>query len=259
MIYVTFSTSGAGSLRQALGIRDQRRKVVDLSDNLDWGPIIGEDFEARENWFNDKLPWKDGSWDRIANGAATFLRKLEDSDQHIVWVAPQNSAELCGLHLYLDHFGGERAEFILVNHGFPETWEEKPPKGLGELDVPQFKYLLAHENRQTWDAKRFPRDCWAKLCDSGTNLRIVQNGTATSVADDFFDVILLSQCDQQWRKFHRVMADAMISLWKQKHYVDDAFLTWRFLEMASQQKVEISREIYIDERFGAEAPLVRRL
>ncbi len=255
MLHVTFCSSGAGSLRQALGIRDERKKVVDLSDDLSWGLIRGGDFVERENWLNLNLPWDtnppfDGDgWDWISAGAKDFQKKLDSSDEHLVWVAPQDARELCGLHWYLDSFGGDGASFIIVDHGFPGTYQRQAPHGIGELGPEQFHFLLQHAEREMWDEQRFPRRRWAQLRDEATNLRIVDQGVATSVPDDYFDEVLLAQCSTEWRKLHRVMVDAMIAQWDMHHYVGDVVWLWRLRELVSQRKLIANREIV----YGAEA------
>ncbi|MBX7536148.1 DUF1835 domain-containing protein [Qipengyuania sp. GH1] len=258
MIHVTFSASSGDSLQRALGKSDRDTKVVALPDNLDWGPIVREDFAAREAWFNENLPWERGGWDWIAAGIATFQRELEKSDRHLVWVAPQNAAELCGLQFYLDRFGGERAEFVLVDHGFPGTWEEKPPKALSELDVTAFEFLLANAGREPWDPVRFPRNRWRELCDASKNLRIVGDGGAKSVEAEFFDAKLLAQCAAEWKKSERILADAMIAIWQQEHFVEVDLPFWRLRELALQGKVEVSRKMCFDTRYGPDPLLVRR-
>ena len=264
MIHVTFCSSGAGSLRVALGILDQRRKVVDLSDDLSWGPIGEADFVEREDWLNENLPWDKGlpfageGWHWIATGAQEFLRRLESADEHLVWVAPQNADELCGLYWYLDRFGGGKASFIFVDHGLHGTWLGQAPKGIGELVPEQFKLLLENADRDAWDEKRFPRDRWAKLCNEAAKVRIVNGGGAKSVPDDYFDEVLLAQCSTMWKKLDRVVADTMIAQWDMHHYGGYDCLLWRVRELAKQGKIISNREVV----FGAAAandPVLVRL
>ncbi len=249
MVHVTFCSSGAGSLRQALGILDQRRKVVDLADDLSWGPLAGGNPVERESWLNLVLPWETNlpfagrGWDGIDTAASELETKLESSDEHLVWVAPQNARELCGLHWYLDRFGGDKASFIVVEHGFPGTWQGQAPRGIGELGTEQFRFLLENADREAWDEQRFPRCRWAQLCNEATNLRIANKGSAKSVPDDFFDDALLAHCSTDWRRLHRVVGDAMVAQWHASHNVGDTIWLWRLRELASQGKIIASREI----------------
>lgn len=259
MIHVTFSSSGAGSLRQALGIRDQRKKVVDITDDLSWGPISHTDFFAeRFGSITTCLLIDSGGWDWIGTGAQEFQRKLENSKEHLVWVAPQNAKELCGLHWYLDRFGGENSAFIVVDHGIPGTWAGQPPHGIGELGIEQFQFLLGNAERAVWDKHRFPKERWAQLCDDATNLRIVNGGMATSVPNDYFDHIILAQCTGKWRKLGRVVVDVMIFLWQENHYIGDDCISWRLRELASLGKIVASQEIR-QHAYNPKDPILIRL
>jgi len=249
VIHVTFNSSAAGSLRQALGLRDRRKRVVDITDNLSWGPIGRGDFCERETWLDLNLPMDanfpagGSNWDWIASGAKDFLNKLERSDEHLIWLAPRNADDLCGLHWYLDRFGGERASFVLVDHGLPGTSEGQAPRSIGELGPEQFRYLLDNASRTSWDEERFPRDRWVHLCNDATNLRIVHQGTAVSVMDDHFDEIILQQCSENWRRLYRVVGEGMIAIWETAHRTGDCFVMWRLRELHKQGKITSNRPI----------------
>lgn len=262
MIHVTFSSSGAGSLRQALGIRDKRQKVVDITEQLSLGPIAGADFVEREAWLNANLPWAEqlphtSCWDWIASDAEEFLKKLERSDEHLVWVAPQNADELCGLHWYLDKIGGLKARFVVVDHGIGDFGNGQL-HGIGELGPEQFQFLLEKADYELWDKQRFPASRWAQLCEASTNLRIVDQGKATSVPDDYFDDVLLEQCSREWRKAYRVMVDAMIAQWDARHYMGDDVWLWRLRELVSHGKLLANREI-VQGAFASRDPILVRL
>lgn len=263
MIHVTFSSSGAGSLRQALGIRGKRERVVDLSDQLSLGPISGANFVEREAWLNANLPWDEQlphntCWNWIASGAQEFLEKLERSDEHLVWLAPQNADELCGLHWYLDKIGSVKARFVLVDHAIESFGNGQPPNGIGELGPAQFHSIMENANYELWDEQRFPASRWAQLCQASTNLRIVDQGKATSVADNYFDHVLLEQCSREWRKANRVVADAMIAQWDARHYMGDLVWLWRLRELASHGKLLANREI-VHGAFASHDPVLVRL
>jgi hypothetical protein len=258
-----FNSSGAGTLRQALNLRDRRKRVVDFSDDLSWGPIAREDFGARQAWLNKSLPWDaspdsiDEGWDWIADEPQNFLSKLAHSNKHLVWVAPQNAKELCGLHWYIDHFGGEKASFIFVDQGIPGSWNGKAPQGLGELYAEQFQYLLANAERQAWDQKRHPKGHWAKLCNDATNLRVAMHGTAISVSDNFFDDLILQYCSPEWGKLMYVVGEAMITLRDASYSVGDSFLKWRLRRLEVSGKIACSSPITYCPNF--DEPILVRL
>lgn len=245
MIHVIFSSSGAGSLRQALKGCGRQERVADILDDLSWGPIATGDFAERQAWLNQNLPSgsDDAMWSWVADEPQEFLNKLEFHDEHLVWVAPQNAKELCGLHWYLDHFGGERASFILVDKGFPGSWKGEAPQGLGELGAEEFQYVLENAERQSWDEKRFPKGHWTRLCNEGTNLRLLMQGAAVSVPDDYLDDVIHQQCTTDWRKLGYVVGETMVALWDGNHTKGDDFTKWRLREMHRLGKIVINGSI----------------
>jgi Protein of unknown function/Domain of unknown function (DUF1835) len=263
MIHVTFSSSGAGCLRQALSELNQSTPVVDLCDDLSWGAIASGDFAEREAWLNLNLPLDqrsfDGeSWSWLVKSAQEFQSQLERHKDHLVWVAPQNIVELCGLHWYLDRWSGHNASFILVEDALPGGNLGQPPSGLGQLGPEDFTWLLEKADRQLWDEKRFQQARWRQLCQEATNLRTIRNGTATSIAEDHFDALLLALCATDWNKLPRIIAEGMLALWEVGHHVGHTFVCWRLRELAAQGKIVANREITLDFFITEEPILVRR-
>jgi Protein of unknown function/Domain of unknown function (DUF1835) len=264
MIHLTFSSSGAGSLRQALKAMNHSTKVLDLCDDLSFGPIAPDDFSARQAWLNQNLPLDDQhlfegeGWDWIATGAHDIQNQLVRHKEHLIWVAPQNIGELCGLHWYLNRWSSHNASFILVEDALPGGYAGKQPSGIGELRQDQFKWLLEKAVRTSWDEQRFPQARWSQLCQDATNLRIIQQGQVISKAPDYFDELLLARCPRKWEKLHRMIAEGMIALWEVGHHVGDAFVCWRLRELASQGKIIANREMKLDYLSTDDPVLVRR-
>ncbi|QKG72492.1 DUF3658 domain-containing protein [Erythrobacter mangrovi] len=259
MIHVTFSDSGAGSLKWALRNLGKPRIVEPYIGELDWGPISPTDFSCRQAWKSSHLPFDDlKGWDWIEDAATGFQRRLDVSDEHLVWVVPHNAEELCGLHWYLDRFGGERATFVLVD-SFPDARGEPPPKGIGELGPERMMYLVENAERETWDEGRFPRQRWRKLCEDSTNLRIVKNGVATSVAEDYFDQTILGRCQDAWRSINDAIVEVFEELRGEQHSVGMYLVMWRLRELALSGKIVTSREVRIELNHDFNDPIMLRL
>lgn len=235
------------------------RDFVDFAGQLNWGPISPTDFSLREAWFNSNLPLDVASgWNWIEAAARSFQRKLEASDEHLVWVVPHNADELCGLHWYLDRFGGERAKFVLVD-SFPDAAEGPPPKRIAELGPERMMYLIENAERETWEESRFPRERWRELCEDSTNLRIVKNGTATSVAEDYFDQVILGRCQDAWRSIDDVVVDVIEALREEPLSLVSWLVEWRLRELALSGKVVTNREVRIEFTRNFDDPIMIRL
>ena len=127
MLHVVFNSSGAGSLREALWAQGLRQRVVDLTDNLDWGPIATNSFDDRQAWLDSNIPLQEMGWDWIANGAREFEAKVRSDPDRLIWIAPQSASELSALYWYLDLIGGDGARMIVVDYPLQDAWCGMPP------------------------------------------------------------------------------------------------------------------------------------
>jgi hypothetical protein len=99
------------------------------------------------------------------------------------------------------------------------------------LDENLMAELLDECPRAPWDTERFPAGRWRRLVAENALLRVVKEGVLQSVAEDFFDEFLLASCPQEWSKWPRVEATAMISLWDAGHRGDSTLIHWRLREL----------------------------
>lgn len=257
MLHIIFTSSGAGSLRQALRAQGLRQHVVDLTDNLDWGPIATDNFEGRQAWLNSNIPLQEMGWDWIADGHRKFEAKVKDDPDRLVWIAPQSASELCALYWFLDRIGGEGIRMIVVDYPLRNAWRGAPPGTLGELSVEHFLELLNDAERKPWNPARFTQNRWKELQADASLLRIVNGNLINSVREDYFDEQLLAQCTDEWQKWHRIVGNTMVCLWEQNHRADDLFLSWRLRVLAEQKRIVSNREIVGHAVSGPDPLLIR--
>lgn len=237
MIHVTFSSSAAGTLRQVLRSKGLRQRVVDLTDNLSWGPIAIDGFENRQAWLDINAPFDLGPWGWIAESAVKFLESAAADTDRLIWIAPRSANEQAGFYWYLDHFDAHETQMVIADYPVCDAWRDEPPFSLGELNEDRMAGLFDESPRVAWDSSRFPRDRWQTLVADNALLRIVQNGKLQSAPEDFFDHFLLAQCSQEWTKPHRVVGHTMGSLWDAGHSPGSDFLSWRLRELIQLGKV----------------------
>ena len=255
MLHVTFSSSAAGMLRQVLGDRRDRAKVIDLNDDLDWGPIAVESLDERGAWFdhNSPLGFRDrddagllpefAKWDWLASGELRFRNAVSADPDRIIWIAPNSAAEQAGLYWYLDQFGGVGTKMIIADYPLRGAWEGEIPPRLGALDEAQITELLDESPRIFWDASRFPADRWRQLITENALLRVLKDGDLQSVPEDFFDHHLLARCPENWTKSHRVIADAMIASWDDGRDPNVYLLTWRLRDLIGRGQIDCDGEL----------------
>ena len=262
VIHVVFSSSAAGTLRQALRERAQKARVVDLSANLEWGPIADSTFKSREEWFDAQLPPErvERGWDWLSHHVERFSNEIMADADRLVWLAPRSAAEQAGFFWYLQRFGDDETRIVIADYilrvGAPRY---EAPLGLGELNVAAMIELLDEAPRSDWNLERFPKDKWLNLMGEDSILRIVENNILTSVGSDYFDFSLLERCSTEWTRFYYTIANAMADLSDVGHSVGDDFLFWRMSELSKSGKIECSSNF---PRWGtkfSDAPMVRRV
>ena len=246
MIHVTFSPSAAGSLRQMLAKRGVRERVIELTDDLDLGPISRGDLTGRQDWLNRNAPLglpmaEQRDW--FAESEARFCEAVEANRDRLVWIAPSSATELAGLFWYLDRFGGEGSRIIQADFVPHNWWNTEPPTSLGQLGEEQLAELLDEAPRVERDSTRYPADRWQQLIDDGALVRAVKDGALQSVADDFFDWSILEQCKPDWRKAPYVLANAMSSLWDAGHNTNLDLLVWRVRELIKNGRIACDADL----------------
>jgi Protein of unknown function/Domain of unknown function (DUF1835) len=243
MIHVMFSASAAGTLRQLLGDRAIRQRVIDLHSDLDFGPIGSGETQERTDWFNRTIPNDFGGWTWFDEALHRFNKVAADPDR-LVWIAPKSAAEQCGFYWYLSRFGGSGSRMIIADFGLQHSWEGEVPRSLGSLGVEPMGELLDECSRVDWDPARFPQDRWPALMAENALLRVVIDGQVQSVAEDLFDHFLLAACPPSWTKHYRVIGEAMgHHIWKAGHNVGDHFLHWRLRELVAQGMIATESDL----------------
>jgi hypothetical protein len=243
-LHILFSPSAAGSLKQVLTVRGSRDEVVGLADCLATGPIVTGDPDDRAAWFDAHVPDHHG-WDWIARSAKDFLSRIRAwPGERLLWIAPRSACEQCGLQWYFEQVSGAAAgPMVIADEPLSGGWRDAPPLGLGELPAELIAALLDHAPRREWPGERASGDLWRRLRGEGGMLRIVEQGALRTVAEDYFDHLLLKHCSGDWRKWSRVVGYAMIDAMEQGHHTGDAFCLWRLRDLVERKRIECRGEL----------------
>lgn len=247
MIHIFFCVSAAGTFRQLLDSRNVNEEVAAISEEFDFGPISYADLAEREAWLNQYAPLDFCERDWLATSEARFRKQVANHADRLVWIAPSSAAEQAGLYWYLSQFGGENTELAIADYGFGGTWDGNAPLKLGELGVLPMGQLYDECPRIAWDSSRFNESQWSMLVEEDAHLRVVTDGALHSAPDNYFDSFLLARCPVKWVKWHRVLADAMGSIWETRQTAGSDLLLWRFRALIESGQIACEGE---PPRFG---------
>ena len=244
ILHILFSPSAAGTLRQVLRVRGSRDEVAGLADCLAMGRIATGDPDARAAWFDAYVPERFG-WGWIADSARDFLSVVRAwRGERLVWIAPRSACEQCGLQWFFEQVAGAAAgPTVVADAPLSGGWSDAPPLGLGELPAELIAGLLDRAPRREWPGERASADVWRRLRGEDGLLRIVERGALRTVAEDRFDDLLLGRCSGDWRKWSRVVGDAMTEAMEQGHHMGDAFYLWRLRALVRHGRMECRGEL----------------
>lgn len=246
MIHVTFSPSAAGSLRQLLAKRGVKERVIELTDDLDLGPISRGDLAGREDWLNRNAPLGFPMAERrdwLSESETRFCDAVEADCDRLIWLAPKSATEQAGFLWFLDRFGSEGAKLIFADFVPRNWWNTEVPTSLGQLGEEHLAELLDEAPRVAWDTARYPADRWQQLIDDNALVRAVQDGVLQSVEDDFFDWCILEKCTTEWKRVPYVMAEAMSGLWDAGHNANIDLLTWRLRKLIESKCIACDADL----------------
>lgn len=246
MIHIVFCPSAAGTLRQVIRERGLEDRVLGLRDWLHCGPIKDDSFAERAHWLDANAPTDHGGWDWIIEEAVRFRSSVSGVSDPLIWLAPRSAAERCGLHWYLDQFGGDGAQMVIAEHALRGEGYEEPPLGLDRLDLPQMAQLLDECPRLPWNVSRFPVGLWRNLVSEIALIRIVQDDVLKSAEDSFFDAFILKRCSANWSRTLRVVGYTMGDTWEAGHHVSSSVLTWRIRELIRTGVLECDGDLPMD-------------
>lgn len=237
MIHVLFSSSAAGTFRQLLGARGIAEGVVDLSEELDFGPISHGELSSREPWLNKHVPMDFSDYDWLAESDARFRTRIASDPERLIWIAPASASEQAGLYWYLSQFGGTNVNLAVADFSFGGTWNGKSPLTLGELGLERMGQLYDECPRRSWDKSRYSEDRWNALVAENALLRVVDDGYLISAPDDYFDKFLLAQCSNRWVKWLSVVGDTMGDIWETGQSTGSYLLLWRLRALIEDGKI----------------------
>jgi hypothetical protein len=239
MIHVIFNPSAAGILRRALSSQGKPEKVIDLSDALDWGPISST-LAERASWLDNNAPSCIGSWSWLVEGDAWFRKAIALDQERLIWISPRDAREQAGFYWYLDQFGADGAQLVILEDA---STNSDAPLSLGELGEAQMTELLESWPRAACDLARFPLERWQTLRAENALLRVVKQGRLESAPQSFFDEYLIEHCSQGWTNWSRVVGEAMMSMWAAGHRAGLYLLEWRLRDLVVRGQLECLGEL----------------
>ncbi|MEO7316824.1 MAG: DUF1835 domain-containing protein [Ginsengibacter sp.] len=251
-MHIVFQQEDVKTLSKSFELDESLKKdIIEIKDDFAVGPLrdiyTPEGKEERKEWWRKVLAKGDvdGSVDgglvndeKAVEAIKAHLDK-DENEEIWIWVAA-NKHDVCGyywLMAQLKDYAGR--VYVLHLNNLPFINEKGAifyPENLHEI-LPK-EFLKAKKLARVITPSEFELDPdeWAKICQSGKAVRILEGAKKLSLHDvDFFDKYLLEFITNSWQKANRVIN---IFLSKSKQVTGDAFILWRLKQLIEAGKIE---------------------
>lgn len=185
-LHVFFGCSAAATLKDALETVERGDEVVGLPDSFSFGPIAGDDAEARQKWVEEQLGYT--GWEEITDRSAEFLKQsLSHPAPVTLWTSRNVASDQAGFLWWLTHAGDRPVSIIEAGC-------------LHILGAPELLNLLSTAIPLPGGMRT---DClahWKQLQAENAALRVIEAGKLVSAPITYFDAQLVGHATTDWRK-----------------------------------------------------------
>lgn len=257
MIHIVFNEADVDVLKKAIELDETLQgDVLQVKDDYAVGPLTGiyeaEGIEARKQWWKDVLTGGDydglvekGQVDDNKLVADLKERLLAEPDQ-IVWVwAAQNKHDVSGYYWLMSQLKDFQGRiFILYLNNLPFISEK------GTIFYPDWLHVIPP--KEFLKAKRLARpitlsefeidpDEWARICNEGKSVRLLEGGKKLAQYNDsFYDEELRKFITGDWQKASKIINQYGN---KSKHTTGDAYLLWRLKGLVAGGELDVQGEV----------------
>jgi hypothetical protein len=253
MLHLTFTESGAGTLRQALlmSFEEAARgdKVLALADDLSYGPIDPPEPTLRLDWMIRKLNVVAEDWNWLPKAVEEFWwQAVLPMMDRTIWFSRRYTKEYAGFLQWVARSG--HAQDPVVDLSEVEIRSRAGPRyklvslsqvGPEDLDI----RTLLELRRPLTEAERgrYLQE-WRQLQNENAALRVIDDGRLVSVAESYYDALILSFARPRWLKVARIVGDALAtSSDAATMQVGDVYLAGRIAALVSAGQLEAQGDL----------------
>ncbi|MHC8516877.1 DUF1835 domain-containing protein [Sporosarcina sp. ITBMC105] len=261
-IHILFGDSCAGSLKIALKKKGlyPLEKIISIRDIYSIGPVYRlheeEGQEFRFNWMKSIVNDENGdSLDYYVKEFQELVIQISSVQEDIpitVWIS-DSAHEQTGLLyvLYLLKNKGNKITVINTTEKYSELFTSKDIEftilHTGEISLEKLQVIYEQSKKQSPLSQHQRRDLendWLSLSKSEDSLRIWTNGQILSVAEDFYDNLIIerAECLHRKTKLNDFMKSARLIgevLGHLEQYVGDSFIEFRLKKLIEAGVFEV--------------------
>lgn len=111
---------------------------------------------------------------------------------------------------------------------------ERRRRTMTQFEPTEFSPLIARARRLDAEAMRTLSDSWRHHAARPSAIRRWFDGGITHHGDDYYDGLLLAQCDEAWQPAEQAIGSAQ---WECDEFLGDVFFAWRLRHLAQTGRV----------------------
>lgn len=212
VVHVVFSSSAAGSLKQALRTTGCSERVIGQSDDLSFGPIGDISQSERLRWIDNELAI-DG-YAEVLTRDERFWAEATSAEVHPrIWINRRCAKEYAGLLEFLCRISHTDFGIIDITDDIFLLGRERKVRAhsLSEVAPEQIVEAQLFRRQTCLSAEQIEdfKTAWKQLRTENAPLRIVGMRGLTSAPITYFDDIISSFVPPKWTKCARVITEVL--------------------------------------------------
>ena len=257
MIHIVFNEADVEVLQKAQALDENfTGEVIQVKDDYAVGPLqniySSEGIENRKQWWREVL--SGGDYDGTVDDNTVddnklienLKQRLEEDKNKLIWIwSAQNKHDVSGYYWLVSQLKDYQGRiYILYLNNLPFINEKGAifyPEWLSTIPPKEFLKARKLARPVTLSEFEVDPDEWAKICNEGKGVRLLEGGKKLVQTDyEFYDADLKKYITADWQKASRIINQF---LHKNKHTTGDAYLLWRLKLILSGGEFDIQGEL----------------
>ena len=212
-VHVAFGWPITDSIRHALRLLGRNERVIELPDNLSFGPINPPDTNLRRAWMESVLQCELS--DDLAGIEKAWAEATASEVYPVFWVCMSCPSEQASFLEFASRMNGKTFDIIDATAlEFATADGVKKPWSLGSMRPEDIVSCDLYAKRRAISPSELSAasKVWSQLRKENTPFRIVRDGCLVSASLTYFDAFLIDQANQDWEISARLIGRALTSM-----------------------------------------------
>ncbi len=239
-LHVMFCASARGTLIQALDKVGRNERVVAPLDCFSFGPINPPDAAVRADWVGEQLGY-DG-WEEAGATIAPFMAESLSPDvSPVAWFSQRDAQSFTGFLEWLWQLGDAPCAVVDVSD-LRLTYGGRSRLAISPSTITADEFIrndLLDSAAPLGERERLKfRALWSSLKIENASLRVLGENGLVSAPLEFFDPLILSHVESDWRKMALIVGHVLGGWTEEYRQSGDLLVASRIRVLAEDGRLE---------------------